>query len=580
MKQLDLRIDGAMVYDGSGTAPFRASVGVAAGRIVAIGQVDAPAARVIDAEGMALSPGFIDMHTHYDAQAFWDPALTPSSLFGVTTVLAGNCGFTIAPLNGNPADADYLMRMLARVEGMPLESLREGLPWDWRSFDDFLNRHEGRLTINAGFMVGHSAVRRFVMGERALTSHANDQELAQMKSLLRESLSAGGMGFSTTVSPSHNDPEGRPVPSRHASFDEIIALAAEVRGFEGTILELLPDTAPGLEAFHVELMIRMSLAGQRSVNWNVLRPDSRTLAINRRQLAACDRAAERGARIVPLVAALVDTMWLNFSSGFVLDMLPEWDAMFRLPPSERLAVLAKPEERQRLDKLAKAAIGTRRRYAEWEGYTLVEVFSEPYKQFQGRTVGEAARALGREPFDTLLDIVVADELRTSIAPEPAATDDASWQWRREVWLDSRTVVGASDAGAHLDMIDTFASPVKVLSEAVRERGVLSLQEAVRELTSVPAGVIGLRDRGRVAVGCHADLVLFDPATVGCGPVHTRFDMPGGAGRLYADPVGVRHVFVNGTEIACEGRLTGEKAGTVLRSGRDTCTVPLPVATAA
>jgi N-acyl-D-aspartate/D-glutamate deacylase len=577
MTRFDLRIDNARVYDGSGTPAFTGSIAVRDGRIAAIGEVDGNAREVIDAQGAAVSPGFVDIHTHYDVQVFWEPELAPSSLNGVTTVLGGNCGFSIAPLNGVAEDAAYLMRMLARVEGMPLESLQAGAGWDWRGFGDYLARIEGSLAVNAAFMVGHSALRRHVMGARAVGERATPEDLDRMCALLRESLAAGGMGLSTSIGPAHSDGEGNPVPSRHASEEELVRLAAVVSEFEGTTLELLPDASRDFSEPLMSLMTRMSLAAQRPLNWNLLRPDIKTAEMNRQQLSACDYAAARGARIVPLVAALVDTMWLNFENGFVIDTLPGWTELFRLPPEERLRELGKPEVRQRMrDGAVSADAGARVKYADWPHWTFAEVQSAEYKRYQGMRVGEAARAAGRDPLDLILDVVVADRLKTSIMPPLFGTDEASWQLRGEFWRDSRTVIGASDAGAHLDMIDAFASAVKLLSEGVRERGLMTWEEAVRQLTAVPAELVGLRGRGRLAVGYHADIVIFDPATVGCGPVYTKRDLPAGAARLRADAIGISHVIVNGTVIARDGRHTGQRPGKLLRSGADSCTVHLPM----
>jgi N-acyl-D-aspartate/D-glutamate deacylase len=268
---LDLIIRGGTLIDGTGGPPRPGDLGVRDGRIVAIGTIAEDAREVIDAAGKVVAPGFIDVHTHYDAQVFWDGTLSPSPFHGVTSVIGGNCGFSIAPLCESAGD--YLMRMLARVEGMPLESLKEGVPWDWESFGEYLDRIEGRLSVNAGFMVGHSAIRRVVMGERAVGHEASEEELEAMLVLLRDSLAQGGMGFSSTVSPTHNDGDGQPVPSRHATREEIVALAGAVRDYPGTTIEFLP----GVGAFsdeQKELMGDLSLAANRPVNWNVLAPSS------------------------------------------------------------------------------------------------------------------------------------------------------------------------------------------------------------------------------------------------------------------------------------------------------------------
>ncbi|HXC37675.1 MAG TPA: amidohydrolase family protein [Burkholderiales bacterium] len=569
----DLRIDNATLIDGNGTPGVPGSVAFRDGRIAAMGEVKGSALRAIDAQGMVVAPGFIDIHTHYDAQAFWDPTLSPSSHFGVTTVLAGNCGFSIAPLSGKSDDAEYLMRMLARVEGMPLQSLQQGVPWNWRTFEEFLARLDGTTALNIGFMVGHSALRRTVMGERAVGHQASEAEVKAMQGLLRESIRAGGLGFSSTINNSHNDAEGNPVPSRHASHDELVALAGVLREFEGTTLEFLPKIGDVFPQDQLDLLANLSTAANRPLNWNVLVPNSKRKDMYQSQLGASDYAAARGGRVVPLVSAQVNTTWVNFDSGFILDMYPGWNELFRLPRSERLRVLADPEWRRRLDSGARSdTTGTRAETSRWEQWRLAEVFHADYKRFQGQTVGEAARVLGRAPFDTMLDIVVADGLRTSLQMPMRGDDDETWRMRGEAWLDGRTIVGASDAGAHLDMIDSFTSTVRVLSDGVRQRKLLTLEQAVQQFTTVPARLVGIKERGELKVGNHADVVVFDPATVGCGPVHTRYDMPAGAGRLYADAIGVKHVFVNGREIVRDNAFQGQYPGKVLRSGRDTYTV--------
>jgi len=571
----DLRINGGILVDGSGAPGVPGDLAVKDGRIAALGRVEGKAEKTIDAGGAVVAPGFVDIHTHYDAQAFWDHTLSPSCMHGTTTIMGGNCGFSIAPLNGRREDAEYLMRMLARVEGMPLESLRTGVPWDWRTFGEYLGRLEGKLAINAGFMVGHSALRRSVMGERALTDRATADEIAAMQALLRDSLAAGGMGFSTTVSPSHNDGEGNPVPSRHAGEDELLALAQVAGEFPGTTLEFLPD-ATTMREEHQRLMTDMSLAAGRPLNWNVMHPDARIPEVTARQIAASDYAAARGARVVPLVGAKPNALWINLISGFVFDSFPGWGDVFRLPLPERMAYLRDPDNRRRLDGAVHANPSSMQSIlARWENWQLAEVFAPANKPYEGKSIGEVARALGKTPFDTMLDIALADGLKTSLLVPPRGTDDASWELRAKMWLDGRTVVGASDAGAHLDMLDGFAGAPEFLRVGVRERKLLSLEEAVRQLTTVPAELYGLVGRGALKVGHWADVVVFDPGSIGCGKVHMRDDLPAGASRLYAEAEGIRNVLVNGREIVRGREFQGAFPGTILRSGRDTRTVSVP-----
>jgi N-acyl-D-aspartate/D-glutamate deacylase len=574
-------IKNGTIVDGTGGASFRGDLTIIDGRIASIAEraderIEAGADAVIDADGLVVAPGFVDIHTHYDAQAFWDPTLSPSPLHGVTTVVGGNCGFTIAPLTAgegpvDPADADYLMRMLARVEGMPLESLQHGLPWDWTSTASYLDRLDGTLMPNAGFLVGHSALRRVVMHDAATEREATSDELDEMKRLLRAGLTAGGMGFSSTWSPSHNDHTGTPVPSRHASRDELVALCAVVGEFPGTTLEFIPAVGEfSRETF--ELMGDMSAAANRPLNWNLLQVYAQNWDLVQHQLAGFDIAAERGGHVLALTLPDTFRLRINFASGFIFDILNGWDRLMALPIDEKLRQLRDPVTRAEWDALAQSTEGPVRSIGNWSAYILLETFSPSTKQFEGRIVGDVAQELGKSPWDTMVDIAIADELRTVFATQDRGQDDATWRRRVEVWRDPRAVVGASDAGAHLDMIDSFSFSTTLLAKAVREHDLMSVEEAVHHLTDRPARLYGLRDRGRLAEGWAADVVVFDPATVGPGPVHTRFDLPGDEGRVYGGAIGINHVLVNGVPCVQGDQLLPSRPGTLLRSGRDTDTV--------
>jgi N-acyl-D-aspartate/D-glutamate deacylase len=567
---LDTVLRGGIVIDGSGAAARQADVGIRDGRVAVIGDIDEEARETIDVSGKIVSPGFVDVHTHYDAQVFWDPAISPSCFHGVTTVVGGNCGFSVAPLTDE--SGPYLMRMLSRVEGMPLASLEEGVPWNWRSFAEYLDALEGKLALNAGFLVGHSAIRRAVMGEAAVGRAANASEVEAMQALLAESLEAGGLGFSSTQAATHNDLEGQPVPSRWAERDEFIALCRTVRDHPGTTLEFIPAIGVFAEE-DMALMTDMSLAADRPLNWNVLVIQSFNEQGWRAQLAASDYAAERGAKVVALTPSQVMVLRLNFTSGFVLDSLPDWASVIALPHDEKMKALADPAVRKHLDERANSEeAGVMRAVAAWENMEIAETFTPENAALEGRMIGELAEELGKSPFDTLLDIALSENLKTSFKPIIPGDDDASWQMRKEAWLDPRTIVGASDAGAHLDMINTFAYSTALLGPAVREKSLMTLEEAIHQLTDVPARHYGLIERGRLEPGWHADITVFDPDDVGLGEIYTRRDLPRDEVRLYADAFGIERVFVNGTEIVRDGELTGARPGTILRSGRDSETV--------
>jgi N-acyl-D-aspartate/D-glutamate deacylase len=570
----DVVIRGGSLIDGTGGPRRRADVGVTEGRVTAIGDLAGEAARrTVDADGLVVTPGFVDIHTHYDAQVFWDPACTPSPLHGVTTVVGGNCGFTIAPLA--ESEADYMMRMLARVEGMPVEALAAGVPWNWRTFGEYLDRIDGTLAVNAGFLVGHTAIRRYVMRERSVGEAATADDLAAMEAELRAALAAGGLGFSSSQAPTHNDASGDPVPSRHATADEILALCAVVRDFPGTTLEFIP-TVNAFETEHMELMAQMSLRANRPLNWNVLATSAMGRANAAAKLAATDYARQRGAEVLALTVPDLMRIYLSFDNGFMLDALPGWAKAMTAPHDEKLRLLADPTERQRLDDLAQGPDNTVfRLVTQWENITIADTVHPDNRRWEGRKVGDVAAEEGKKPFDAMLDVVLKDDLRTVLRPQSSGDDDESWQARLEAWRDDRCILGASDAGAHLDFIATFNFTTAFLGNHVRDKGLMPLEEAVHRLTDVQARLYGLTGRGRVAEGWLADLVVFDPDTIAPEPVAMRHDLPAGAGRLYGGAEGIEHVFVNGTEIVRGKELTGERPGTLLRSGRDTETVTVP-----
>ncbi|MHB1924529.1 MAG: N-acyl-D-amino-acid deacylase family protein [Acidimicrobiales bacterium] len=569
---LDLVIKGGTVLDGTGAPARTADVGIRDGAVVSIGDVDEPARSSLDAGGLMVAPGFVDLHTHYDAQLAWDPSASPSPLHGVTTVLGGNCGFSLAP--SGPEHADYLMRLMARVEGMPLAALEKGLAWDWRSFGDWMDRLEGRIGVNAGFLVGHSTLRRVVMGDAASEgAPAGEKDVAAMVAELHAAIESGALGFSTSQAHTHHDGSGAPVPSRSSDAAEMLALAAAIRDHEGTTLELiLPGCLNGFNDDEIELMASLSVAARRPANWNVLAVTSMDPDGWRRQLEASTRAAERGGRVVALTLPYGMSIRLSFLTGTVIDGLPGWGPILGLPVEERLRALSDPEVRRRMaEGAASPEAGVLGYLARWHRLEILETFSPVNDGLEGRRVSDIAKERGQDAFDTLLDIVVADGLRTGLRPPMPQATEEDWRLRAESWRDPRTVVGGSDAGAHLDMMCGAVYSTSLLA-SVRDHGTVSWEEAVQQLSDVPARLYGLRGRGRLAEGWAADVVLFDPDRVAPGKERTVEDLPGGAWRLYAGAEGVEHVLVNGTAVVKEGVATGAVPGSLLRSGRDTETV--------
>ena len=560
----DLVIRNGTVIDGTGIPGRVADVAVSEGRIVAVGEVTEQGENEIDASGLIVAPGFVDVHTHFDAQVFWDTTLSPSPLHGVTTVISGNCGFTIAPLEAE--HGDYMMEMLARVEGMPLTSLQEGVPWNWRTFGEYLDAIDGTLMPNAGFLVGHSAIRRTVMGERSVGEFASEGELQSMKELLAESISAGGLGFSSSWAKTHNDADGEAVPSRHASETELIELCSVLRDSDAVALEFIPT----IERFDNEvyqLLTDMSVAADKPLNWNVIFVNARQADLIEEKLQASDYAARQGGRVIALTAPMPAVSRLCFESGFLLDTLHGWTEPMALPPEEKLALLSDPERRKALNEDAQKPSAFRG-VARWERLTVGEVTKESLKHLEGRTIGEIADETGKSAWDTLCEIVVEDDLKTGLYPPAAGDNDESWALRQALWNDDRCLIGASDAGAHLDFLATFNYSTYLLA-AARDRSLLSLESAVNKLTDVPARLYGLKERGRVEEGWWADLVVFDAAEVAPAEVEVREDLPGGAWRLYSEAVGVHHVFINGEHAVRDGGFTDARPGTLLRSGRDT-----------
>ena len=569
---LDVVLRGGDVVDGTGVPRRRADIGVRGGRVVATGTVDEDATRTISVDGLVVAPGFVDLHTHYDAQVLWDPMCTPSPLHGVTTVVGGNCGFTIAPL-GDAGDVDYVMRMMARVEGMSIDALRAGPAWEWRTFGEWLDRIDGRLGVNAGFLVGHSTMRRLVMGDAAVRDAATPEQIAAMVALAHDAMSSGALGVSSSLGEAHTDGDGNPVPSRAASHEELLALARAVRDHEGTTLEFIAAMGE-IGADRIELMTDMSLAANRPLNWNLLGSLSPT-EVYEQQLTSCDHATERGAHVVALT--LPDLMRLRASR--ILDDLPGWRDVIALGPDERRRAVADPATRATLRAGAEEA--ARRGLGAIAQPELLEIADAPAgsKALIGRSIADVAAERGADPVDVLIDVVLPDRLPLtmvfpSLVPSLGRSDEG-WQVRAGVWRDDRTVLGGSDAGAHADLMCHANYTTMLLGESVRDRALLTLEEAVRQLTDVPARLYGLRHRGRIAEGWIADLVVFDPARVGSAPAQVRHDLPGGGERLYAEAQGVEHVLVNGREIVAGGRLTGDLPGTLLRSGRDTDTVTVP-----
>ncbi|MGC9539892.1 N-acyl-D-amino-acid deacylase family protein [Streptomyces sp. UG1] len=572
---LDHLIKGATVVDGTGAPAYTADLGIRDGRIAAVGIVTEEARSSEDASGLVLAPGFVDPHTHYDAQLFWDPYATPSLNHGVTTVAAGNCGFTLAPLNpARPEDADYTRRMMSKVEGMSLVALEEGAPWSWSSFGEYLAALEGRIAVNAGFMVGHCALRRYVMGADAVGGQPSEEQLAGMLRLFHDAMDAGAWGLSTTQSASHSDGDGRPVASRHARPAELLALSKAVGEHEGTQIEAI--VAGCMDQFsdaEIELFAEMSAVAGRPLNWNVLTIDSAVPERVPRQLLASERARKAGGRVVALTMPILTPMNMSLGTFCALNLIPGWGPILSLPVPERIAKLRDPDVRaEMLRQSVSKEAGVLRRLTNFARYVIGDTYSEANRGLSGRVVEDIARERGLEPFHCLVEICANDDLRTVLWPMPTDNDPQSWAMRAEAWQHEDVLLGGSDAGAHLDRMCGAPYTTRFLGDCLRGRKLASLEQAVKMLTDDPARLFGLRDRGRIEEGFHADLVLFDPERIDAGTATLVHDLPGDSPRLDSRAIGVRAVWVNGVEAIRDDVVSGAVPGRVLRSGRDTRTV--------
>jgi len=566
---LDYLIKGGTVVDGTGAPSRQADVGIRGERIVAVGKVDESARQTLDAAGLIVAPGFVDPHTHYDAQLYWDGYATPSSVHGVTSVIGGNCGFTLAPLKA--ADADYTRRMMAKVEGMPLEALENGVKWSWETFGEYLDGLDGRIAVNAGFLVGHCALRRYVLGAEATERTSTPAEEDALVELLRQCLAAGGLGLSTTRSSTHNDGDNNPVPSRAASEEELLRLCRVVSEYPGTTLEAIVEGClKGFSDQEIELMAQMSAQANRPLNWNVLTISAGQEERIAHQLLPSSRAREIGGRVVALTMPIFADNNMSLGTFCALWLIPGWHDILSLPKAEKTAKLRDPAVRE---EMVRAAKGTAfERLADFSNYRIGDTISPGNKRYEGRLIPEIAAEMGVDPADALITITSADDYRTVLWPLPVGDSAADWAARRDLWTKEDVLIGGSDAGAHLDRMLGSPYPTRFLADTLRGRRLVSLERAVQLMTDVPARLFGLTGRGQLEEGSFADVAVLDPDTVDSGPARRVYDLPGDSLRLTSESTGVERVFVNGQPTIVNGLPDGGLPGRVLRSGRETETV--------
>jgi N-acyl-D-aspartate/D-glutamate deacylase len=539
---LDLLIRNALVFDGSGAPPVVQDVGVAAGRIAAIGpKLDASAARSIDADGLALMPGIIDSHTHFDAQITWDPTVRPSPALGVTTAVIGNCGFTIAPCR--PADRDITMRNLTQVEGMSLDVLRQGIDWGFETFPEYLAqlRRKGSA-VNVAAYIGHSSVRTYVMGADASQRVATDAEIAQMQAIVRDAMAHGAVGFASSTSPAHNGEGGRPMPSRLADDREMTALVQAMgEGGRGVYMLTKGGHTP------VPFLESLAETSGRPVMIAALLHNGTNPRAVFDDLDAIAAANARGHRLLGQVSCCPLTMDFTLASPYPVEGLKSWQPALSLSGEALKAKLADKAFRDGVRAELATPTTFRLFNNEWEKVQVVEVAQpEKHGALEQKSIAEIAAAQGRDPLDTMLDLAIAEDLKTVFTALLLNSDEEAVG---RMLNHPQSIVSLSDAGAHLTFFNDAGFGLHLIGHWARERGTMSIEEAVRRLTSHPATVLGLTERGLLRVGLAADLLLFDPAVVGRGPKRRVHDLPGGAARLTTDAVGVHGVWVNGQQVA-------------------------------
>jgi N-acyl-D-amino-acid deacylase len=528
----DLVIRNATLVDGLGGEPYVADLAVAKERIAEIGK-GLSGRETFDADGLALMPGIIDNHTHYDAQVTWDAGLSPSPSLGVTTAVIGNCGFTIAPCR--PTDRDLVMKNLTQVEGMSLEVLREGIRWEFESIPEYFAMLERRgCAINVAGFVGHSSLRSYVMGEDAPRRAATREEVARMRALLLEGMRAGAVGFATSTSPAHNGDGGLPMPSRLADEAELRALVGALKE-AGRGVFMLTKGGQTPVAFLEELAAD---SGRPVVVAALLHNSTNPRAVFL-DLEAIAAANARGRRMVGAISCCPLSMDFTMRSPYVLEGLESWKPALPLKGEAFRAKLREPAFRDAIRAELEQPAHFRLFNGQWD---QVEVVESKRRRLEQRAIGAIARESGRDPLDVMLDLALEEDLATVFNAMLLNSDE---QAVAEMLRHPASLVSLSDAGAHLTFFNDAGFGLHLLGHWVRELGALSLAEGVRKLTSAPAALFGIGDRGVLKPGYAADLLLFDPRAVGRGGKQRVFDLPGGSPRLTTPPIGVHGVWVNG-----------------------------------
>lgn len=554
----DLKITGGTIIDGTGAPGTPGDLGIRDGRITALGSAPGRATATIEAKGRIVTPGFVDIHTHYDAQVLWDRMLTISPWHGVTTVVMGNCGFGVAPTR--PQHRSLIMRTLEKVEGMSLQALEAGLGSDWpfETFPEYLDAIEQRgMAINVAVLIGHTPVRLYVMGEDATEREATPAEIAQMRTIVAEGLRAGALGFATSKSPTHVGFAGRPVPSRAAALEEIEALASCLAEVDHGVMQ----ATIGSGFFLDELAAIQRRAG-KPVSWTallggMLGPDGHRFVLERSAALQAE-----GVRVIPQVSCRPLNFEFQFKAPFPLESMSLFKPVSEADFAGKKRIYADPEFRGAFrDRMDGSLLAGR-----FEEMKISEYLPDP--SLHERSLADVAAERGTHPVDLALDLSLATELEARFRLAVLNTDETVVA---ELLSDQSTMLGLSDAGAHASQLCDACAPTELLGKWVRDKGVLTLEQAVRRLSAQTAEVFGITDRGRLATGLAADVTVFDPRTVGCTPLRRVRDFPAGADRLVSDARGIRAVVVNGVVIRAEDRDAvdpdGALPGQLLRGGK-------------
>src|SRR5216117_8289 len=560
----DLVIKNGMVIDGSGLPPFPADIGVRHGRIATVGRIRGRAREVIDADGQVVTPGFVDGHTHMDAQIFWDPLGTCSCWHGVTTVVMGNCGFTLAPCGRS--ERHLVVRNLERAEDIAAEAMDAGIDWTWTTFPEFLDRVETLPKgINYAGYIGHSALRTYVMGERAFEKESSEDDLRAMERELRDAIRAGAIGFTTSRSPSHETPDRRPVASRLATWEEVRRLVSVMGELNAGIFEIAGENVdreagnPGLPDYHRRLKA-LAVESGRPITFGVFGRRG-VPGVWRKYMALLDETAAEGGRMFAQAHSRSLSALLSFKTQMPFDRLPLWKELRKLPLAEKIAKLRDPEFKKKLVEATnetpdKKALGTEARPQPYEWLFVFDTVEGPH-----RSVAEVAAERGVHPAQAMIDLALEKDLDLFFLM-PVANEDQDDAL--EIMKHPRACVTFSDSGAHVTQLMDSSMQTHLLAHWVRKKQAFTLPQAVRMLTLVPATLWGFADRGLVREGMAADFVVFDPESIGAEMPELVADLPAGAKRLVQRCRGVAATVVNGETILRDGKPTGARPGQLLR----------------